>query len=105
MTPILEIKELSVGSLDRPRPVLENVTVTVGEGQTVVLIGSNGAGKTMFLKTLIGLIPPRAGSFVWRVGAKIGYVPQKFVLDKNLPITVGEFLSLKHERNTVAHKA
>jgi len=41
---------------------LRDVSVSVGEGEAVALIGANGAGKSTLLKTIIGLLQPRAGS-------------------------------------------
>lgn len=42
--------------------VLRGVDLHVGRGQTVALLGSNGAGKTTFNHTLCGLLPKTAGS-------------------------------------------
>lgn len=42
--------------------VLREITLTIPRGQTLVIIGESGCGKTVFLKTLIGLVRPTAGS-------------------------------------------
>ena len=42
--------------------VLWGVDLDVRAGETVLLLGANGAGKTTFLKSLVGLIEPRNGS-------------------------------------------
>src|ERR1700692_1308162 len=42
--------------------VLWGVDLDVRPGETVLLLGANGAGKTTFLKTLVGLIEARDGS-------------------------------------------
>ena len=42
--------------------VLQGVSLTVGEGEVVTLIGRNGAGKTTTLCSIMGLVPPRRGS-------------------------------------------
>lgn len=42
--------------------VLKDVSLKVGEGRLVTLIGANGAGKTTFLKVISGLMPCRSGS-------------------------------------------
>jgi branched-chain amino acid transport system ATP-binding protein len=47
---------------------LQGVTIEVGLGEIVTLIGANGAGKTTTLKTVCGLLHPRQGS-VWFDGA------------------------------------
>ncbi len=42
--------------------VLRDVDLTVEEGSTAVILGKSGVGKSVLLKTIIGLIPPDAGS-------------------------------------------
>lgn len=56
---LLEVSELSVayGAIEAVR----NVSFVVGEGQIVCLIGANGAGKSTTLRTISGLLRPRAG--------------------------------------------
>jgi branched-chain amino acid transport system ATP-binding protein len=41
--------------------VLENVSLTVGGGETVVLLGTNGNGKSTLMKSIIGMVRPSAG--------------------------------------------
>lgn len=42
--------------------ILNDISVSVNEGETLVLMGKNGCGKTVFLKTLAGLFKPQRGS-------------------------------------------
>ncbi len=42
--------------------VLENVSVTVGGGETVVLLGTNGNGKSTLMKSIMGIVQPSAGT-------------------------------------------
>jgi branched-chain amino acid transport system ATP-binding protein len=44
--------------------VLENVTLEVRSGETVVLLGTNGNGKSTLMKCVMGMVPPRAGRIV-----------------------------------------
>jgi iron complex transport system ATP-binding protein len=44
------------------RPVLQNVSLEVQEGQILALVGPNGAGKTTLLKILAGILKPKSGS-------------------------------------------
>jgi len=44
------------------RPVLDGIDLEVHEGETVAVIGYSGSGKSVLLKTIVGLLPPDAGS-------------------------------------------
>ena len=46
--------------------VLDDVSLTVDEGELVALIGANGAGKTTVLRTISGLLKPTAGTITFR---------------------------------------
>jgi ABC transport system ATP-binding/permease protein len=61
--------------------LLEAVTVTVGPGEKVGLVGRNGCGKTSLLKILAGRQSADAGEVSQRRGLRIGYLPQEFELD------------------------
>jgi len=51
-------------------PALHQVCLTVEAGETVCLLGPNGAGKTTTVKSIIGLLTPRAGK-IWFNGSEI----------------------------------
>ena len=59
---MLRVEELEVAY--GPVRALKGVTFTVEEGSIVAILGANGAGKTSLLRTLSGLVRPRAGSIV-----------------------------------------
>ena len=44
--------------------VLEDVSLSVEPGQTVVLLGTNGNGKSTLMKCVMGIVPPTAGTIV-----------------------------------------
>ena len=59
---MLEVRDLHVSYGEIP--ALKGISLTVGAGEIVALLGSNGAGKTTTLRTLSGLLAPRAGDIV-----------------------------------------
>jgi urea ABC transporter ATP-binding protein UrtE len=83
---VLDVKKLSSG-YGKLR-VVEDVSLSISQAESVGLIGRNGSGKTTLLKTVMGLIPAETGTITvqgkelsrkgaWtRSSAGIGYVPQ-----------------------------
>jgi len=57
-------------------PVLSDVSVEVGQGDLVCLVGANGAGKSTTLKTISGLVRPSAGRIVFDGREIQGWRPQ-----------------------------
>ena len=93
MKTILEVKNLDVSFGEEHKPILENVSFQVMEGQLISLIGLNGTGKTTLLKTIVGLIKPQSGEVIKHT-KNIFYIPQKVDLDTSFPFTVREFCQL-----------
>ncbi len=73
---------------------IEDLSFTVERGSAVAVIGPNGAGKTALFRALIGAVP-YAGRVQWDEGTRLGYVPQKLDIDRDLPITAAELLAAK----------
>ncbi len=83
---ILEIKDLSF-SYDGQKPILQNVSLTLQEGEMVSIVGKNGAGKTTLSNIICGFYQPVSGQILyegedltkWTIkerGEKIGLVMQ-----------------------------
>jgi len=84
--------------------ILSDVSFEVGRDDTLAIIGPNGAGKSVLFRALLGLVPYK-GTVTWSSDAKIGYVPQKLVVGKDLPLTVNEFLHFKEKDQTKIYEA
>ena len=104
--PVVDAKHLDV-ALDGT-PVLHDVSLRVGAGETVALLGGNGSGKTTTLRAILGLIPHDAGDielFGQPLGefhdwGRLGYVPQRGAVQVGTA-TVGELVAsgrLPHRR-------
>ncbi len=88
MTQLLKAQDLV--SYIGPYTILHGVSLEVGHGEAVAILGRNGAGKTTFLKTVMGLVKTRSGILelegtslagmethsIQRMG--IGYVPEDY---------------------------
>src|SRR5918997_5832707 len=71
----LIVKELSVGY---PGTVLaEGITFTLTRSEALGVIGPNGSGKTTFVKTVLGKLPPLAGETRWGTNVQVGYYAQQ----------------------------
>jgi branched-chain amino acid transport system ATP-binding protein len=78
--------------------ILQGVSLTVDSGEAVALLGRNGAGKTTTLKSIMGVLKPRAGRITFEdrdiTGASphrivqmgIGYVPEERRIFPNLTV-------------------
>ena len=56
---IVEVENLSVSF--EGQPVLRNINIEIPAGQTLALLGESGCGKTVLMKTIIGLVRPTIG--------------------------------------------
>ncbi len=81
-------------------PVLEDINLSVYEGDFIGLIGPNGGGKTTLLRVLLGLLPPMRGE-VRIMGQSVnegrrlaGYVPQVVEFDHEFPINVWDVVRM-----------
>jgi len=74
------------------RIILQDLSMTVNEGEFIVILGPNGAGKSTLLRVLLGLLRPSAGLVrvfdrpPSRGNKEIGYAPQHRVLEADLAL-------------------
>ena len=85
---ILRVKELyqSFGQ----KEVFKDVNFELRKGEHIGLIGSNGHGKSTFMKIIAKKEEPTLGEVIWNKDILVGYMDQHAELDKKL--TVREFL-------------
>ncbi len=87
------------------RAILDDVTFQVRAGEFTGLIGSNGAGKTTLLRVILGLQRTSAGGVSMpgapggRLRRAVGYVPQKLVLDPDVPLRARDLVTLGIDGN------
>ena len=93
MTALIQARGLGV-AYGGAAPVLSGVDFTLAPGEIVTVVGPNGSGKSSFLRALVGVVAPAAGTVRRKPGLRVGYMPQRLHLDANLPLTVGRFLRL-----------
>src|SRR3569833_2915552 len=96
MSELLRVDELSAGYGEAV--VIDRVSFSLGEGETLALLGRNGTGKTTLINTLAGATRRHAGTMTLagaplhklpshlRAAAGIGWVPQERNIFKSLTV-------------------
>ena len=81
MEPILKVEDINVyyGSIH----AIKGISFEVNDGETVTLIGANGAGKSTTLNTISGLLHSRTGSISF-LGENLAKVPPHRIVEKGL---------------------
>jgi heme exporter protein A len=94
MTADLALELRGLGRRYGERPALQDVTLTLEAGRTLVVFGPNGAGKTTLLRVLAGLLRPHAGDVRvlgallpdegWRARGRVGLLTHEPLLYREL---------------------
>lgn len=66
------------------RSILDGLTVSVREGECLVLAGPNGSGKSTTLSLIAGVLRPKSGQVI--PGGRVGYVPQGTALFEDMTV-------------------
>lgn len=88
MAQTMLIKAQSITKAFGPHKVLKDVSLQINEGDSIGLIGVNGAGKTTFLKIMLGEMKPDTGELT-RNTERIGYLEQ--FAEDSPDVTVRDF--------------
>ena len=85
---ILEIKNLS--HIFDSKPLFENASLSINNGEHVGVVGLNGAGKSTLINIVAGLLPQDEGEVKFNSGIRVGYLDQHADIDRSK--TVMEYL-------------
>ncbi|MDL4812915.1 ATP-binding cassette domain-containing protein [Actinomadura opuntiae] len=73
--------------VDGGRRTLRDVSLTIGAGELVAIIGGSGSGKTTLLDAIAGVRPPAEGEVRYEgATGSLGYVPQDDIVHMDLPL-------------------
>ena len=102
---VLEVKGLRVDR--QQKTVVHDVSFTLSIGTDTALIGPNGAGKSTLMQAILGILPRQSGQvsllgqplqkngrLATSVRQQIAYLPQNFLFDRRIPMTVEELVGL-----------
>ena len=75
------------------RVVLKDVSLTIRKNDFIAITGPNGGGKTTLLRIILNLLKPSEGEVLYDSrNMRIGYLPQKNMIDSHFPISVCEVI-------------
>lgn len=90
---------------------VQDVSFELEAGTDTAIVGPNGAGKSTLVQAILGILPrqtgdvfilgqplSRKGSLASQIRQKIAYLPQNFLFDRRIPMTVEELVGLGWDR-------
>jgi ATP-binding cassette subfamily F protein 3 len=99
---VLAIREMAIGYAHKI--LASGFDFDVKSGEKIIIVGDNGQGKSTFLKTLAGEIPPVSGKLVWFTGLKIAYYAQLPDNKLNPDEQIGDYLRRTADSNLKTEK-
>ena len=98
--PVVELSGVTFGYT--ATPVVEDVSLTVDDGEYVAVVGPNGSGKSTLMRLMLGLLGPDSGTARlfgenaarFDDGERVGYVAQQASAAEDMPITVREVVKM-----------
>jgi ATP-binding cassette subfamily F protein 3 len=97
--PALRTKHLAIGYADHT--VARDVHVELDHGNRIGVVGDNGQGKTTFLRTVCGSLPPVSGDVTWGYGCQVGVYAQHVYTTLPENKTVLEYLEYQAATGTL----
>ncbi|MCK6546476.1 metal ABC transporter ATP-binding protein [Myxococcota bacterium] len=95
--PLVEITKLVItrGAVS----IFDGLDLSVGPGTIHAIVGPNGAGKSTLVGAILGEVAfDGAITLRFSRSKRVGYVPQRFVIERTLPLTVRELVALGRQR-------
>lgn len=83
----------NVGFRRNGRDILRNISFTLPENHILTIVGPNGAGKSTLMSLILGLQRPSSGRIQRAPDLTISFIPQRFQLPPDLPMTAARFLA------------
>jgi zinc transport system ATP-binding protein len=80
------------------RAILPPIDLAMRRGELWAVVGRNGTGKTTWLRTLLGLIAPVAGSLQRRAGLRVSYAAQHVRFDPLFPALCRDVVAMAADR-------
>jgi len=93
---LVELKNVSLKI--KNNKIISDISLQLKKGQITTLIGPNGGGKTSIAKIVLGLIKPSSGQINMANKITLGYMPQKINLDRTIPISARDFITLNKKK-------
>ncbi|WP_442934201.1 ABC transporter ATP-binding protein [Micromonospora sp. CPCC 205539] len=104
---VIELDAVSLRYPDTDAPAVDQVSLTIRQGEVIALVGENGSGKTTLAKLIAGLYQPTGGVIRWdgvdvakldprTVGAQVAVMTQEYW---KFPFTAGQNIRVgRHDR-------
>ena len=90
MSNLLRVKNATLQFEDRT--VWRDISFDISQGEFIAIIGSNGSGKSMLLKSILGQQKLTFGEIEFSAAHEFGYIPQHRSAESNLPVKVRDFV-------------
>jgi zinc transport system ATP-binding protein len=92
---IISIKDLSVWNNSTKSYIIENINLDIAKGELLFITGSNGGGKTTFIKAICDSIPEslKQSGYIKKNG-RLCYMPQRISFPTSMPLSVENFINI-----------